>query len=57
MGLFIILIICGPPVLKKRQTAGTEAHKFGGIAVYLASDTSKYHTADTFVIDGGYLVF
>jgi NAD(P)-dependent dehydrogenase (short-subunit alcohol dehydrogenase family) len=30
---------------------------FGGIAVYLASDASKYHTADTFVIDGGYLVF
>lgn len=30
---------------------------FGGIAVYLASDASKFHTADTFVIDGGYLVF
>ncbi|HEY1709753.1 MAG TPA: SDR family oxidoreductase [Rhizomicrobium sp.] len=30
---------------------------FGGIAVYLASDASKYHTADTFVIDGGYLAF
>lgn len=30
---------------------------FGGIAVYLASDASQYHTADTFVIDGGYLVF
>lgn len=30
---------------------------FSGIAVYLASDASRYHTADTFVIDGGYVVF
>ncbi|MEI9888319.1 MAG: SDR family oxidoreductase [Rhizomicrobium sp.] len=30
---------------------------FGGIAVYLASDASKYHTGDTFIIDGGYVVF
>jgi NAD(P)-dependent dehydrogenase (short-subunit alcohol dehydrogenase family) len=35
---------------------GTPAD-FGGIAVYLASDAAKYHTGDTFVIDGGYLVF
>ncbi len=33
------------------------AEDFGGIAVYLASDASKYHTGDTFVIDGGYRVF
>jgi len=30
---------------------------FGGIAVYLASDASAYHSGDTFVIDGGYLIF
>lgn len=27
---------------------------FGAIAVYLMCDASSYHTADTFVIDGGY---
>ena len=31
-----------------------KAHDFGGIAVYLMSDASAYHTADCFVIDGGY---
>jgi NAD(P)-dependent dehydrogenase (short-subunit alcohol dehydrogenase family) len=30
---------------------------FGGIAVYLASDASKYHSGGTFIIDGGYCVF
>lgn len=30
---------------------------FAGIAVYLASPASEYHTADTFLIDGGYRVF
>ena len=30
---------------------------FGGIAVYLTSDASAYHTGDTFIIDGGYIVF
>lgn len=30
---------------------------FGGIAVYLASDASRFHTGDSFVIDGGYTIF
>ncbi|MEQ8747135.1 SDR family oxidoreductase [Pyruvatibacter sp.] len=30
---------------------------FGGVAVYLASDASSYHSGDTFVIDGGYAIF
>ena len=34
-----------------------EPDDFGGIAVYLASDASKYHSGDTFVIDGGYSIF
>ncbi len=33
------------------------AGDFGGIAVYLASDASAYHTGDTFLIDGGYALF
>lgn len=34
-----------------------EPDDFGGIAVYLASDASRYHTGDTIVIDGGYGIF
>jgi NAD(P)-dependent dehydrogenase (short-subunit alcohol dehydrogenase family) len=34
-----------------------EPEDFGGIAVYLASDASAYHSGDTFVIDGGYSIF
>jgi hypothetical protein len=30
---------------------------FGGIAVYLMSDASAYHTGDSFLIDGGYWIF
>jgi len=30
---------------------------FGGIAVYLASDASAFHTGDSLMIDGGYSVF
>jgi len=30
---------------------------FAGIAVYLASDASSYHTGDVFLIDGGYTKF
>ena len=30
---------------------------FGGMAVYLASDASSFHTGDSFLIDGGYAIF
>jgi NAD(P)-dependent dehydrogenase (short-subunit alcohol dehydrogenase family) len=30
---------------------------FGGIAVYLASPASAYHTGDALIVDGGYRVF
>jgi len=35
---------------------GTSAD-FEGIAVYLMSDASAYHTGDTFLIDGGFFIF
>lgn len=34
-----------------------EPTDFGGIAVYLASPASRYHTGDSFLIDGGYAIF
>jgi NAD(P)-dependent dehydrogenase (short-subunit alcohol dehydrogenase family) len=34
-----------------------EPADFGGIAVYLASDASAYHSGDSFVIDGAYSIF
>lgn len=33
-----------------------EAEDFEGLAAYLVSDCSRFHTGDTIVIDGGYLV-
>ena len=38
----------------KRWGVGAD---FAGIAIYLASDASAYHTGDNFVIDGGYALF
>jgi NAD(P)-dependent dehydrogenase (short-subunit alcohol dehydrogenase family) len=34
-----------------------EPADFGGVAVYLASNASAYHSGDLFVIDGGYAIF
>ena len=46
-------------VLMKRTPARRwgETRDFEGIAVYLASDESAYHTGDAIRIDGGYSVF
>ncbi len=43
-----------PRVPTRRWGTGDD---FGGLAVYLASDASSYHTGDTFIIDGGYAIF
>jgi NAD(P)-dependent dehydrogenase (short-subunit alcohol dehydrogenase family) len=45
--------------VKPRIPAGRwgEPQDFGGIAVYLASDASSWHTGDTITIDGGYLQY
>jgi NAD(P)-dependent dehydrogenase (short-subunit alcohol dehydrogenase family) len=34
-----------------------EPRDFGGVAVYLSSDASSYHSGDTFIIDGAYAIF
>jgi NAD(P)-dependent dehydrogenase (short-subunit alcohol dehydrogenase family) len=34
-----------------------EPEELGGLAIYLASDASRYHTGDDFVVDGGYSVY
>jgi NAD(P)-dependent dehydrogenase (short-subunit alcohol dehydrogenase family) len=38
----------------RRWGTGTD---FAGIAVYIMSQGSSYHTAETFLIDGGYANF
>ena len=45
--------------LKPRIPAGRwgEAADFGGIAVYLMSDASAFHSGDTLLIDGAYQKF
>ena len=34
-----------------------EPEDFGGVAVYLASESSRFHTGTTLIIDGGYTIF
>jgi NAD(P)-dependent dehydrogenase (short-subunit alcohol dehydrogenase family) len=43
-----------PRIPMRRWGVGDD---FGGIAVYLMSSASRYHTGDTFLIDGGYALF
>ena len=43
-----------PRIPMRRWGTGAD---FGGIAVYLMSPASAYHTGDTFLIDGGYALF
>jgi NAD(P)-dependent dehydrogenase (short-subunit alcohol dehydrogenase family) len=34
-----------------------DGEDFAGIAVYLASPASRFHTGDAIVTDGGYTIF
>lgn len=43
-----------PRIPMRRWGTGDD---FAGIAVYFASEASKYHTGDAVVIDGGYSIF
>jgi NAD(P)-dependent dehydrogenase (short-subunit alcohol dehydrogenase family) len=43
-----------PRIPMRRWGTGDD---FGGIAIYLMSPASAYHTGDTFLIDGGYALF
>ncbi|HYF08771.1 MAG TPA: SDR family oxidoreductase [Acetobacteraceae bacterium] len=43
-----------PRIPMRRWGQGAD---FGGIAVYLASDASAYHTGDSIIIDGGYALY
>ncbi len=43
-----------PRVPLRRWGTGDD---FAGIAIYLMSDLSAYHTGDTFLIDGGYALY
>lgn len=51
------------PALNEQVLHRTPARRWGtpadleGIAVYLASDASRFHTGDTIRIDGGYMIF
>jgi NAD(P)-dependent dehydrogenase (short-subunit alcohol dehydrogenase family) len=40
-----------PRIPLRRMGSGDD---LGGIAVYLASDASAYHTGDTLAVDGGF---
>ena len=43
-----------PRIPMRRWGKGTD---FAGIAVYLMSDASQWHTGGSFLIDGGYGLF
>ena len=46
-----------PKSSARTGTALGEPEDFGGIAVYLTSNASAYHSGDLFVIDGAYSIF
>ena len=64
---WIVTDATGPAIederLNETVIRRTPAHRWGdtadleGIAVYLASDASRYHTGDSIRVDGGYSIF
>ena len=53
----------GHEALNEAILRRTPARRWGrtedleGVAVYLASDASRFHTGDTICVDGGYSIF
>lgn len=53
----------GNDIFESKVMSRVPAHRwgqpadFGGIAVYLTSDASSYHSGDTLVVDGAYAIF
>ena len=56
LALLVVVLLASPAFAQKKEmdmSSEGQVTQYGGIAAYLASDASAYHTGDTIVIDGG----